>query len=477
MKFDKRIGVLIALMVLAVAAVGIIGVLKKPVLINSPAEDLEVTVYNSNLGVVKEYRTNYLDSGLNTVLYEGVASNIDPSSVKLKSINGNIEVLEQNFQYDIVSREKILEKYVGKDITAYQIYGDKKELIEGTLLSYSGDQLVLRDKDGKINILSVNSLVLPDLPEGLITKPTLEWQIDSKEAKNQTLELSYMTGGMSWSADYVAVTNDNDDKLDLNGWVTVKNNAGTTFNNVSLKLIAGDVHRTSVATPSIYMEDVNGAYKTAAGSSQFREQSLFDYHMYDLQRRTTLKDNEEKQLSLMSANGIGVEKEYVYDDIQNWYWYGSSWSDTTEKKIDVMLNYNNSEANNLGIPLPKGTVKIFKKDASGKLQFIGEDAIDHTPKDETIRLLAGQAFDIVGERKQMNMKDLGGYYEYTWEVTLRNHKSGDITVSVLENTAGDWEITNENIDHVKESNNKIKWKVPVKANSETKLTYTIRYKK
>jgi hypothetical protein len=477
MKFDKKMGVLIVLMVLTVAAVGIIGVLKKPVLINSPAEDLEVTVYNSNLGVVKEYRTNYLDSGLNTVLYEGVASSIDPSSVKLKSLNGNIEVLEQNFQYDIVSKEKILEKYVGKDITAYQIYGDKKELIEGTLLSYSGDQLVLRDMDGKINILSVNSLVLPDLPEGLITKPTLEWQIDSKEAKNQTLELSYMTGGMSWNADYVAVTNDNDDKLDLNGWVTVKNNAGTTFNNVSLKLIAGDVHRTSAATPSIYMEDVNGAYKTAGVSSQFQEQTLFDYHMYDLQRRTTLKDNEEKQLSLMSANGIGVEKEYVYDDIQNWYWYGSSWSDNTEKKVDVMLNYNNSEANNLGIPLPKGTVKIFKKDASGKLQFIGEDAIDHTPKDETIRLLAGQAFDIVGERKQMGMKDLGGYYEYTWEVTLRNHKSGDITVSVLENTAGDWEITKENIDHVKESNNKIKWKVPVKANSEAKLTYTIRYKK
>ncbi len=476
MKFDKRMGVLIVLMVFAVAAVGIIGVMKKPVLINSPAQDLEVTVYNSNLGVIKEYRTNYLDSGLNTVLYEGVASSIDPSSVKLKSLNGNIEVLEQNFQYDIVSKEKILEKYVGKDITAYQIYGDKKELIDGTLLSYSGDQLIIKDKDGKINILSVDDLVLPDLPEGLITKPTLEWQIDSKESKNQTLELSYMTSGMSWNADYVAVTNDNDDKLDLSGWVTVKNNAGTTFNNVSLKLIAGDVHRTATTVPA-YLGDTNVAYKSAGAASQFQEQSLFEYHMYDLQRRTTLKDNEEKQLSLMSADGIGVEKEYIYQDIQNWYWYGSSWSDNSEKKVNVMLNFNNSEANNLGIPLPKGTVKLFKKDASGKLQFIGEDSIDHTPKDETINLLVGQAFDVVGERKQMNMKDLGGYYEYTWEVTLRNHKSQDITVSVLENTAGDWDITQENIGHIKESNNKIKWKVPVKANGETTLSYTIRYKK
>jgi len=475
MKYDKKIGVFLVLMVFAVAAVGIIESMKKPVLINAKAEDLEVTVYNSNLGVVKEYRTNYLDSGLNTVLYEGVASAIDPSSVKLKSLNGNIEVLEQNYQYDIVSKEKILEKYIGKDITAYQIYGDKKELVEGTLLSHNGDQLILKGKDGQIHILSVNDMVLPDLPEGLITKPTLEWLVESKEPKNHTLELSYMTGGMSWNADYVVVANDKDDKLDLNGWVTVRNNAGTTFENAKLKLVAGDVNRVYAPTPTrdgdMYMEKTLNA-----GSSQFVEQSLFEYHMYDLQRKTTLKNNEEKQLSLLTSNDISVEKEYIYDDLSGWY-YGGSWSDASEKKVKVMLNFDNSEKNNLGIPLPKGTVKVFKKDSAGKLQFIGEDSIDHTPKDETIRLFVGQAFDIVGERKQMDMKLLSNWYEYTWEVTLRNHKNEDITVTVLENTGGDWEITKENVDHIKESNNKIKWKVPVKANGEAKLTYTIRYKK
>jgi len=474
MKYKKQIGTLLVLAVFAAAAVGIIGQAKAPVLIDAKAEDLEVTVYNSNLGVVKEYRTNYLDSGLNTVLYEGVASAIDTSSVKLKSVNGNIDVLEQNYQYDLVSKGKILDKYTGKDITAYQIYGDKKELIEGTLLSHEGDQLILKDKDGKIQILSVSDLVLPELPEGLITKPTLEWLVDSKEAKNQTLELSYMTGGMSWNADYVAVSNDNDDKLDLNGWVTVRNNAGTTFENAKLKLVAGDVNRVSapsaVRDENVYME------KMAAGASQFQEQSLFEYHMYDLQRKTTLKDNEEKQLSLMSANEIDVEKEYIYDDLSGWY-YGGSWSDSSEKKVKVMLSFNNSEKNNLGIPLPKGTVKVFKKDASGKLQFIGEDSIDHTPKDEKISLYVGQAFDILGERKQMDMNILSNYYEYTWEVTLRNHKNTDVTVSVIENTGGDWEITKENVDHIKESNNEIKWRVPVKANSEAKLAYTIRYKK
>ena len=279
---------------------------------------------------------------------------------------------------------------------------------------------------------------------------------------------------MSWKADYVAVTNDKDDKLDLNGWVTVRNNAGTTFNNAKLKLVAGDVNR--APAPSMEMNAGAMMDKVSAASSQFQEESLFEYHMYDLQRKTTLKNNEEKQLSLLSSNDIGVEKEYIFDDLSGWY-YGNSWSDASQKKVNVMLNFNNSEKNNLGIPLPKGTIKVFKKDSAGQLQFIGEDSIDHTPKDETIRLLVGQAFDIVGERKQMDMNILSNWYEYTWEVTLRNHKNEDITVSVLENTGGDWEITKENVDHIKESNNQIKWNVPVKANSDATLTYTIRYKK
>ena len=476
MKTSKKTIVLAILaLVCVVAAVNVLTSMNKPVLMNAKAEDLEVTVYNSDLGVVKEYRSNWLDEGDNTVLYEGVASHIDPTSVKLRSVNGNVEVLEQNYLYDLVNKETILQKYIDKQVTAYQIYGNNKELVEGTLLSYSGGQVILRDKDGKILILSVNDLELPELPEGLITKPTLEWLVNSKESKNQNLELSYMTSGMSWKADYVAVSNPDDSKLDLNGWVTVSNNAGTTFENASLKLVAGDVNRArQTPAPTVYSEDMNAK---SAGTSQFTQEALYEYHMYDLGRKTTLRNNEEKQLSLLSASGIGVEKEYVYNDIASWWWYSSGWSDAGEKKVDVMLNFNNSASNNLGMPLPKGTIRIFKEDSSGKLQFIGEDSIDHTPKDETIRLLTGQAFDIVGERKQTNMQILSNWYEYTWEVSLRNHKDQDITVTALENTAGDWEITQENYPHIKESQNTIKWKVPLKANSETKLTYTIRYKK
>ncbi|MBN2251704.1 MAG: DUF4139 domain-containing protein [Candidatus Altiarchaeota archaeon] len=472
---NKKMGAALLVMACVIIAVSVTNMMNKPVVIDAKAEDLEVTVYNSDLGIVKEYRKNFLDSGTSTVLYEGVASRIDPTSVKLRSIEGAIEILEQNFQYDLVSRDKILEKYIDKEITAYQTYGDKKELVEGTLLSSSGNQMILRDKDGQIKIFSVSDLVLPELPEGLITKPTLEWLIENEQAGNHTLELSYMTSGMSWKADYVVVTDKDDRKLDLNGWVTVRNNAGTTFQDASLKLVAGDVNR--VYAPSVTRASYDAMEeKVSAGSAQFQEEALYEYHMYDLQRKTTLRNNEEKQISLLSSGDVNVEKEYVYDDISSFWWYGSRWSDAGEKKVDVMLNFENSPENNLGIPLPKGTVRVFKEDSEGKLQFIGEDSIDHTPKDETIRLLTGRAFDIVGERKQMDMNKLAGWYEYTWEVALRNHKEEDITVTVIERTGGDWEITSENFQHVKESNNKIKWRIPVKADGETKLQYTIRYK-
>ncbi len=381
--------------------------------------------------------------------------------------------MEQNFQYDLVSLEKILGKYIDKEIVAYQIYGDKKEMVEGTLLSFSGTQLIIKDKEGKIQTLSSNNLLLPELPEGLMTKPTLEWIMEVNESKSQTLELSYMTSGMAWKANYVAVTNKNDTELDLNGWVTVTNNAGATFKNTSLKLVAGDVHRarddTLYETP-YYMST------PTPKASQFEEEALFEYHMYDLQRRTTLRNNEQKQISLLEAADVKVEKEYVYDDISGWWWYDSGWSETGEKKVDVLLNFNNSEENNLGIPLPKGTVRVFKTDSEGKLQFVGEDSIDHTPKDETLSLLMGQAFDIVGERKQMDFNKLAGWYEYLWEVNLRNHKDEDIVVTVVERTGGDWQIIDENYDHTKESNNQINWRIPVEANGESTLTYTIRYK-
>ncbi len=474
MEINKKLMVGVFFLAVVGLVIGV-NLVNKPVVIDSEAEDLEVTVYNSNLGVVKEYRTKHLSAGINNVLYEGVASKIDTSSVRLKAVDSAVNILEQNFQYDLVSRDKILAKYIDKEITAYLVYGDRKEVVEGILLSFSGNQLVIMDGEGRIQVLSSSNLVLPELPEGLITKPTLQWILEVDESRNHTLELSYMTSGMTWKADYVVVTNKDDTKLDLNGWVTVTNNAGTTFKDTSLKLVAGDVHR--VAAHGVYDEVSTFAMEEKAGGGQFAEEALFEYHMYDLQRKTTLKNNEQKQISLLSSSDVDAVKEFVYDDIRGWWWYGGSWSSGGEKKVDVMLNFDNSEGNNLGIPLPKGTVRVFKKDSEGKLQFIGEDSIDHTPKDETLRLFLGQAFDVVGERRQMDFNKLAGWYEYVWEVELRNHKDEDIVVTVLERTGGDWEITEENYEHTKESNNKIRWSVPVKANGESTLTYVIRYKR
>jgi hypothetical protein len=359
MKIDKKILVIVIGLVIGVTLIGLaagVDPIDSPIVIDSEAEDLEVTIYNTNLGVVKEYRAKYLPAGVINVLYEGVASRIDPTSVRLKALDSAINILEQNYQYDLVNKDKILKKYIDKDIVAYLTYGDKKELIEGTLLSYSGDQLIIKDKYGMIQILDSNNLVLPELPEGLITNPTLVWILNVTEGRNHTLELSYMTAGMTWNADYVAVTNRNDTKLDLNGWATITNNAGITYNDTALKLVAGD-------------------------------KALIECRRYDLPGRTTLKNNEQKQISLLEVTDVDAEKEYVYtDDIPRWRWFGDNWSETDEKKVKVMLNFINSEGNNLGIPLPKGTVRVFTNDKAGKLQFIGEDSIDHTPKDETISL-------------------------------------------------------------------------------------------
>ena len=463
---DKRNIILFVSLVVIVSAVFAVDLFRKPLVIDEKPLETEVTIYNQNFGVVKEYRAKHLFNGLNQVLYEGVASAIDPTSVKLKAVDGVVNVLEQNFQYDLVSKAKILQKYIGKNITAYLMYGDRKELVEGELLSHSGSELILKDRDGGIQTLQSSNLVLPELPEGLITKPTLEWLVESTEDKNQTLELSYITSGMTWRSDYVVVVNKDDNALDLNGWVTVTNNAGTTFYDTSLKLVAGDVRRVSGGVPAPYAAEL--AYDRKAGASQFSEESLFEYHLYDLQRKTTLKNNEQKQISLLEAANVFAEKEFVYE---NTYWA------TSNKKVNVKLNFNNTEANNLGIPLPAGIVRVFKKDSEDKLQFIGEDRIDHTPRDETLRLYLGDAFDVTGERKQMDYNDLGGYYEYKWEVLLKNHKDDDIVVTVLESTGGDWEIISETHEHIKESNRKIKWRLPVKARKQTKLTYTISYKK
>lgn len=459
----------IVVLVGAAYAVNLLGIFSSDS--DQQAGGLEVTVYNSNLGVVKDIITVPLVKGVSSYSFEGVAAAIDPTSVKLRSLDGSFEILEQNYQYDLVSKQKILQKYIDTPIKGNKIVGNQQELIEGVLLSSTGNEMIIRKDTGEIQIVRIDDLILPALPEGLITKPTLQWLIDSSGRGNKSAELSYMTSGMSWNADYILVSNEDDTMMDFNGWVTITNNAGTTFKDASLKLVAGDINRAYEPSAPVYEMM---AMRSDAGDSQFVEESLFEYHMYDLQRPTTLRDKEQKQISLLEAKDSAIEKEYIYENGRTyWGWWNSQ---DDNRRVKVKLNFKNSAENGLGIPLPKGRIRVFKKDSQDKLQFIGEDNIDHTPKDETLRILVGNAFDIVGERKMMNVKDLGCKYDVSWEIKLRNHKDEDITVTVLEHTGSwDWDITRENYEHTKESNTDIKWWIPVKKDAESKLEYTVRY--
>ncbi|MEA1994379.1 MAG: DUF4139 domain-containing protein [Euryarchaeota archaeon] len=428
-------------------------------------KDTEITIYNQNFGVVKETREIELEKGMSTVMIQDVAKLIDPTSVSITDLTASTAVLEQNYLYDLVSKEKIYEKYTGKEISLTDKNGDT---IKGTLLSYSGDELVIQNDDG-VHILKAEEVSLPTLPEGLITKPTLQWLLDTDRGGDHNIQLSYITSGLNWKADYVAVVNNDDSALDLTSWVTLDNRTGASYKNAKLKLIAGDVHRVE-ETDRNYPE-VAEEKAGAPAAPHFEEESFFEYHMYTLQRTTDVLNNQQKQVTLFETDDVTVEKEYVFDTGWYSYYYGSS----GESVIKTMLSFENVEENNMGMPLPKGTVKVYKKDSEGQLQFIGEDSIDHTPKDEKIRIYLGDAFDLVGEKKQTDYERIGDDASETgYEVTLRNHKDEDVTITVIGHLWGDWTMTDSSHDWEKEDANTVVWHINVPEDGETTLTYTVR---
>ena len=425
-------------------------------------KNLSLTIYNTNLGVVRDTRAFNLQKGNATINVTDVAQQIDPTSVKIK-FDG--EVIEQNYQYDLVSLDKILQRYIDKEI---QLLGDKGELIEGTLLSVYGNQVVLKKKDTGLLMLpnvsqyrfSVNAL-----PEGLITKPTLQCLFDANKTGKQDVEITYQTGGMDWHAEYVAVLDKNDTHLDLNAWVSIQNSSGVSYNNAALKLIAGDVNRVQTPRAMGYMAD-QAVMMTKSAAPQFEEKAFFEYHIYDLQRRTTLANNETKQISLFEKENIKAVKKYVFAADQ----YGGS-----KGKIAVMVEFENKENNNLGVPMPKGKVRIYKADGSS-LEFIGEDQIDHTPKDEKISLKIGDAFDILGEEVQTDYKKITEkIYETSYKITVKNRKSEDVTVELKKALGLLWEVKNTSLAYEKVDAQNIKFKLNVPAGKEESVTYTVRY--
>jgi len=435
-------------------------------------DSVEVTVYNSNIGLVKDTRHLKLAKGGGELRFMDVASGIMPYTVHIQSLDdaSALSVLEQNYEYDLMDSNKLLDKYVGKDIKLLNInpYQDKKETIEATLLSNNNGPIYKINNE--IYLGHPGYQVLPEIPENLIAKPTLTWLYDSASDASQKVQVSYLTSGVNWRADYVVVVNSDDTSADLGGWVTLDNQSGATYKNAQLKLVAGQVNRVqnAYAAPESML-----AGRAADSVSQFQEQSFFEYHIYDLQRKTTIKNNQTKQVSLLDAAGIKVEKEFIVRGEQQYY-YGNYSNQSMKPPVNVFLKFRNSKDNHLGMPLPAGTMRLYKEDSKKSLQFIGEDAIKHIPKDEDVELRVGEAFDVVAERVQTNFQQYNRAYDTEWEITLRNHKEGNIKVAVIEPLYGDWQVLKSSLPYKKVDAATIRFDVDVAKDQEVKVTYAVR---
>ncbi len=474
-------------------------------------ERVELTVYNQDFALIHEQRSVDLAQGVNALRLEGVAAQVDPTSVRVRSTTApdQLRILEQNYEFDLVSYGKLLDKYIGKEVELHETdekTGDVR-VRKATLLSsgyaiepqptgfgmrpayqYISAGQPIYEIDGKIHTQAPGRLVLPSLPQGLILSPTLAWQLEAAKAGHHTLDLSYMTSGIKWTADYVALLDADDAQLDLTGWVTLDNRSGAAYPDATLKLIAGDVH--VIQPPRVYAERMmmKGAADMAA--PQFEERPFFEYHLYTLQRPTTVKDNEIKQVEFAGASGVAVRKRYVYDGfvVSPTYqgWDASSYRDRpdfgaqSQPKVWVQLEFQNTAANHLGIPLPKGRVRLYKRDQNGGQEFIGEDAIDHTPKDELVRLEAGNAFDLIGERKQTDFRVIepGHVVDESFDIAVRNHGERDARVTIREHlTRGrDFEIRNPSQPFGKVDAQTIEFDVPVPKNGRGVVSYTVRYR-
>jgi len=442
---------------------------------SSQRESVAITVYNQNFGLVREIRNVDIGTGKVQLEFSDVSANIQPETVHIRSLGNEsaLSVLEQNYRYDLLTPEKLLEKHVGKKVKVYRWNEKlgKDEKFEAEILSVEGGSPVMKI-DGEVTYGFPGRIAFDEVPANLIAKPSLVWLLGS-QAEQQKVEITYLTQNLSWHADYVLVVDAEDKRGDLTGWVTLSNQTGADYPNATLKLVAGDVQR--------IMEDLRrNSYRErddeydAGGADQFSEEGFFEYHLYTLERPTTLLDKEQKQVTLLEGHGIRIDKKLIFWGAEHYY-RGRYGQVVSNQKVGVYLDVQNAKDNGLGIPLPKGTVRVYKADKSGAQQFIGEDAIDHTPRDERIRIKMGEAFDVVGDRKQMDWTPLGTCVsETSWEISLRNHKDNAETVEVYEPIGGDWEVIQSSHPHHKKDAHTFTFEVVVPPNGETKVTYRVR---
>jgi hypothetical protein len=441
-------------------------------------KELAVTVYNSNIALVRDVRRLRLPAGTIDLRYMDIAAQVNPATVHIVSLTApkELNVLEQNYEYDLLSPEKLLQKYVGKELTLIRYITEnnstKEVPVKAVLLAYNQGP-VWKVGNEIITGMGADRYVFPDLPENLYSKPTLVWLLDNRTAGEQTVEASYLTNQVNWKADYVLTVHSDQKEADLNGWVTVVNQSGTSFRNAQLQLVAGELNR--VYPQPAPMVRAMAMKAEAAGAPQFAQEALSEYHLYTLERHTDIQNNETKQISLLAAAGATVEKIFQVDGQQYYFQSQISPGQPVKEPVKVLIKFKNSEANSLGVPLPAGTVRVYQGDSKGRLQFVGEDRIDHTPKDETVSLHIGNAFDVVAERKQTDYQRLGPHnVEVAYEISLRNHKPDAITVLVNEPIGGEWTMLDSSFKYEKTAAFAARFTVPVAANGEAVLKYRVR---
>jgi hypothetical protein len=454
------------------------------------SEGYALTVYNQDLVLVRDRRHLSVNEGTHLLRFEDIAATLDPTSVNIVSLTdpAAFKVLEQNYEYDLVNQQKLLQKYIGQDITLLNfgaVGNQKGEDLKVKLLSSDGNQLVAQKSDGSLlSVYSSQNLLFPKLPDGLLLKPTLTWKVKSTSSGKPLLNVAYLASGMGWRADYTFSVNDDENQADVNGWVTINNQTGTSFPDARLKLLAGDVNRVAVNAPRPMMMKAVRAVAEDASGATFEEKTFSEYHLYTLQRTASLRNDETKQIELLSASKVPVKKIYRYDGAGTGGWIGEGYSDPSygaasgNTKVDVVLEIENSEKAGLGMPLPAGKIRIYKRDDDGSQEFLGEDSVDHTPKDETVRVKMGTAFDVKGERKQTSfVNSHNNTIEETFEITLKNHKKQDVTVRVLERLYrySNWKITESSVPFEKQDSRTVEFPVKVPADGKTVLTYTVKY--
>jgi len=440
--------------------------------------ELALTVYNSDIALVRDVRNLQLARGTSDLHFMDIAATVNPATVHFRSLTepSRVSVLEQNYEYDLLDPDKLLRKYVGRDLTLIRNRQEggstRQEEVKAHLLSYNTAP-VWKIGNEIVTGIGADHIRFPELPSTLYSRPTLIWTLDNGGGARHRVEASYLAGKMAWNADYVLTVARDDKSADVDGWVTLTNGSGTSFRNASLQLVAGDLNRVRQVVGKMLADEFRAERNAAA--APMAQESFSDYHLYTLGRKTTINNAETKQVSMLGGTAVPVQKRYVVDGQAFYYRNAGHPGAPIKDVVQVFYQFKNEEKSGLGMPMPSGVVRVYQADSRGGVQFVGEDRIDHTPKDETLNLKIGNAFDVVCERNQVDFEKIAGTtYEVEYEITLRNHKTTPVRVEVNEPVGGTWRMIRSSHEWTKTAAWAAQFNVPVAAEGEAVLKYRVR---